>query len=352
MAGFEATFGPNVTRSVSAILPRCAFVRPPMSTARRTHGFRESVIRGMSRLAREHRAINLAQGFPNFPGARPPQGSGGARDSRRHQPVRDHLGCAATPGGAGALLRAVVRPVRRSGAGDHRHLWRHRGHDLDAARAGRSGRRSDRLRALLRELRARYHPRRCAAGLRAARAGPAARSRSPRGSVLAAHPRDHREHAEQSFGAGVDAGGAGSDSRPLCEPRRARGDRRDLRAHPVRGRAHSHRDVARHARAHGNDQRGIEDLQRHRLACRMDRRTRATHRRHSEGARLSHCRCTRAAAGRRRGGARGARRFVLRRPWRRVTAASATFYTARSSRRGLPAERPRAPTTSWRISAR
>jgi L-glutamine---4-(methylsulfanyl)-2-oxobutanoate aminotransferase len=38
-----------------------------VSTARRTHGFRESVIRGMSRLAREHQAINLAQGFPNFP---------------------------------------------------------------------------------------------------------------------------------------------------------------------------------------------------------------------------------------------------------------------------------------------
>jgi len=36
-------------------------------TARRTHGFRESVIRGMTRLAREHRSINLAQGFPNFP---------------------------------------------------------------------------------------------------------------------------------------------------------------------------------------------------------------------------------------------------------------------------------------------
>jgi aspartate/methionine/tyrosine aminotransferase len=41
-------------------------MEPPLSTARRTHGFRESVIRGMSRLAREHRAINLAQGFPNF----------------------------------------------------------------------------------------------------------------------------------------------------------------------------------------------------------------------------------------------------------------------------------------------
>src|SRR5688500_3470516 len=37
-----------------------------MNTARRTHGFRESVIRGMTRLAREHRSINLAQGFPNF----------------------------------------------------------------------------------------------------------------------------------------------------------------------------------------------------------------------------------------------------------------------------------------------
>ena len=36
-------------------------------TARRTHGFTESVIRGMTRLANEHKAINLAQGFPNFP---------------------------------------------------------------------------------------------------------------------------------------------------------------------------------------------------------------------------------------------------------------------------------------------
>ena len=38
-----------------------------MSTARRTHGFRESVIRGMTRLAREYNSLNLAQGFPNFP---------------------------------------------------------------------------------------------------------------------------------------------------------------------------------------------------------------------------------------------------------------------------------------------
>ena len=38
-----------------------------MHTAQRTHGFSESVIRGMTRLANEHGAINLAQGFPNFP---------------------------------------------------------------------------------------------------------------------------------------------------------------------------------------------------------------------------------------------------------------------------------------------
>jgi aminotransferase len=36
-------------------------------TARRTHSFTESVIRAMTRLAAQHDAINLSQGFPNFP---------------------------------------------------------------------------------------------------------------------------------------------------------------------------------------------------------------------------------------------------------------------------------------------
>ncbi len=39
----------------------------PQPPARRTAVFRESVIRGMSRLAARHGAINLAQGFPDFP---------------------------------------------------------------------------------------------------------------------------------------------------------------------------------------------------------------------------------------------------------------------------------------------
>jgi aspartate/methionine/tyrosine aminotransferase len=37
-----------------------------MRTATRTHGFTESVIREMTRVANEHAAINLAQGFPDF----------------------------------------------------------------------------------------------------------------------------------------------------------------------------------------------------------------------------------------------------------------------------------------------
>lgn len=38
-----------------------------MQTATRTRSFTESVIRGMTRVANQHGAINLAQGFPNFP---------------------------------------------------------------------------------------------------------------------------------------------------------------------------------------------------------------------------------------------------------------------------------------------
>ena len=36
-------------------------------TAQRTHTFTESVIREMTRVARKYDAVNLAQGFPDFP---------------------------------------------------------------------------------------------------------------------------------------------------------------------------------------------------------------------------------------------------------------------------------------------
>ncbi len=38
-------------------------------TARRTHGFSESVIREMTRLCAQHDGVNLSQGFPDFPAA-------------------------------------------------------------------------------------------------------------------------------------------------------------------------------------------------------------------------------------------------------------------------------------------
>ena len=44
-----------------------ATITTRLRTARRTHGFTESVIREMTRVAHEHGAINLAQGFPDFP---------------------------------------------------------------------------------------------------------------------------------------------------------------------------------------------------------------------------------------------------------------------------------------------
>src|SRR5437763_14694654 len=57
--------GAAVSKHSHHVLP--PLVSRSMHTASRTHGFTESVIRGMTRLANEHGAINLAQGFPNFP---------------------------------------------------------------------------------------------------------------------------------------------------------------------------------------------------------------------------------------------------------------------------------------------
>src|SRR5262247_3204505 len=73
-----------------------------MKTARRTHGFVESVIRGMTRLATEHGAINLAQGFPNFP----------APDVLKEaaiRAIRDDINQYAITWGAKRLRNAIAR---------------------------------------------------------------------------------------------------------------------------------------------------------------------------------------------------------------------------------------------------
>ena len=45
-------------------------------SSERALSFTESVIRDMTRVCLKHKGVNLAQGFPDFPGARRDQGSG------------------------------------------------------------------------------------------------------------------------------------------------------------------------------------------------------------------------------------------------------------------------------------
>ncbi len=73
-----------------------------MRTARRTHSFTESVIRGMTRLAMEHDAINLAQGFPNF--AAPE-----VLKEAAMQAIRDDINQYSVTWGAPRLRQALVR---------------------------------------------------------------------------------------------------------------------------------------------------------------------------------------------------------------------------------------------------
>ena len=62
----------------------------------RVSRFKESVIREMTRLALVHGAVNLAQGFPDFPA--PPEVKGSLRcDYRRRQPVLHYLGRTVLP---------------------------------------------------------------------------------------------------------------------------------------------------------------------------------------------------------------------------------------------------------------
>lgn len=72
------------------------------NTALRTRSFRESVIRGMSRVAAQHNAINLAQGFPNFP----------APDELKEaavRAIRDNINQYAITWGSRRLREAVAR---------------------------------------------------------------------------------------------------------------------------------------------------------------------------------------------------------------------------------------------------
>jgi aminotransferase len=76
-----------------------------MHTATRTHGFTESVIRGMTRLAGQYDAINLAQGFPNFPAP-------GLMKAAAAKAVRDDINQYAITWGSQGLRDALAEKYR------------------------------------------------------------------------------------------------------------------------------------------------------------------------------------------------------------------------------------------------
>ena len=57
---------PSIADLQATQLPGATGVSHGPKASERTSGFGESVIRGMTRLANQHGAINLAQGFPDF----------------------------------------------------------------------------------------------------------------------------------------------------------------------------------------------------------------------------------------------------------------------------------------------
>jgi aspartate/methionine/tyrosine aminotransferase len=81
-------------------------IHDPLRTARRTHGFTESVIREMTRVAHEHGAVNLAQGFPDFPAAE-------LLKEAACRAVRGDINQYAITWGAPRLRAALARKYRR-----------------------------------------------------------------------------------------------------------------------------------------------------------------------------------------------------------------------------------------------
>ena len=75
-------------------------------TASRLHGFTESVIRGMSRLANQHGAINLAQGFPE---GNPPEALVEALERAARGPHHQYAMTWGAPGFRQALARKINR---------------------------------------------------------------------------------------------------------------------------------------------------------------------------------------------------------------------------------------------------
>src|SRR3954465_8328838 len=186
-----------------------------MLAARRTHSFTESVIREMTRIANQHEAVNLAQGFPDFPMPEPMKDAACAA-------IHGNINQYAVTWGSSALRIAIAEKYRR---------WY--GMEVDHDRevtvtCGATEAMAAVFLALidpgdevivLEPLYENYGPEAIPAGApptlaprgrphaRRPGGGPAlgARPRATRGGIHEAHEGDHPEHAAQSDGPRVHA---------------------------------------------------------------------------------------------------------------------------------------------------
>ena len=180
-----------------------------------------------------HQAVNLAQGFPDFP---------------MPEPMKE-AACTAIHGDINQYAITWGTPVLRMAIAEKYRRWYDMEVDPDRdvtvtcgateAMASvfmalhRSGRRSDRPRAVLRELRSRRDSRRREAGVRAARAARLdARPRPSAQGVQRAHEGDHRQHAAQSDRPRAHARRDVADRRAVHRARRL-GDHRRAYEHMV-----------------------------------------------------------------------------------------------------------------------
>ena len=103
----------------------------PGSVSAKAGALTESVIREMTRLALAHDAINLAQGFPDFPAPDELKRGRRRRHRGRFQSVLDHLGRETAARCHRREIPAHLWAAGRSGARDHRLLRVYRRHDRD-----------------------------------------------------------------------------------------------------------------------------------------------------------------------------------------------------------------------------
>ncbi len=301
--------------------------------------FTESVIREMTREALKHGAVNLSQGFPDFPAPEDLKRAAaaaigddvnqyavtwGAKDFREaiadktrwflgldYDPEREiTVTCGSTEGMIAAMM-ATVDP------GEEVVVFEpfYENYAPDAILSGATPRYVS-LRAPdwtfdPDELRAAFNPRTKA--------------------VILCNP-------EQPDGQGLHARRDGVHRLALPGVRRALLHRRDLRAHPLparrpRGRAHLDGPARRDARPHACRQLDVEDLLGHGLARRLRARAARHHERRAQGTRLPDGRRRRAPPTRGRLRPADAAR-VLRRARRRVPTPT-RHAAARARRRGL-----------------